>query len=67
MKNAWFKGALPALLIHCSIGTVYCWSLFKSNIGEMLNIATPEWAFPLTGAIIRQPHLVDVVAVVKIV
>jgi hypothetical protein len=24
-------------------------------------------AFPLTGAIIRQPHLVDVVAVVKIV
>lgn len=47
MKNAWIKGAIPALLIHCSIGTVYCWSLFKTNIGEMLNIATPEWAFSL--------------------
>ena len=45
--NKWLNGAIPALLIHCSIGTVYCWSLFKTNIGEALGIDTPEWAFSL--------------------
>ena len=47
MNNKWIRGALPALLIHCSIGSVYCWSLFKTNIGEALGIDTPEWAFSL--------------------
>ncbi len=45
--NKWIRGAIPALLIHCSIGSVYCWSLFKTNIGEALGIDTPEWAFSL--------------------
>lgn len=22
--NKWFRAAIPALLLHCSIGTVYC-------------------------------------------
>ena len=26
MENKWMRAAVPALLIHCSIGTVYCWS-----------------------------------------
>lgn len=27
--NKWFRAAIPALLLHCSIGTVYCWSIFS--------------------------------------
>ncbi len=23
-SNKWFRAAIPALLLHCSIGTVYC-------------------------------------------
>lgn len=29
MENKWIRAAIPALLIHCSVGTVYCWSTFK--------------------------------------
>ena len=29
IENKWMRAAIPALLIHCSIGTVYCWSLLK--------------------------------------
>lgn len=47
MNNKWIRGAIPALLIHCSIGSVYCWSLFKNDIGTLMNIDTPEWAFSL--------------------
>ncbi|WP_281282219.1 hypothetical protein [Peptacetobacter hominis] len=25
LNNRWMRAAVPALLIHCSIGTVYCW------------------------------------------
>ena len=32
--NKWVYGALPALLIHCSIGSVYAWSLFVTPISE---------------------------------
>lgn len=24
--NKWVRAAIPGLLLHCSIGTVYCWS-----------------------------------------
>ena len=47
INNKWLNGAIPALLIHCSIGTVYCWSLFKNEIGNAMGIETPEWAFSL--------------------
>lgn len=47
INNKWLNGAIPALLIHCSIGSVYCWSLFKNDIANTINIETPEWAFSL--------------------
>ena len=34
--NKWIRAAIPALLLHCSIGTVYCWSTFSEKIGECL-------------------------------
>ena len=45
--NKWTRAAIPALLIHCSIGTVYCWSTFKQSIAEAIGM-TPfavGWAF----------------------
>lgn len=45
--NKWIRAAIPALLLHCSIGTVYCWSLFSENIGEYIGFGkgAVEWAF----------------------
>ena len=48
-SNKWVRAAIPALLLHCSIGTVYCWSLIKQNIANYIG-STPgqvEWAFSL--------------------
>ena len=45
----WIRSAIPALLIHCSIGTVYCWSTFKQAIADTIGM-TPSavgWAFSL--------------------
>lgn len=49
MNNKWIRGAIPALLIHCSIGTVYCWSLLRDAISTSLNCSNSEieWAFSL--------------------
>lgn len=46
-NNKWIRAAIPALLLHCSIGTVYCWSLFSDNIGQQIGFSksTTEWAF----------------------
>jgi OFA family oxalate/formate antiporter-like MFS transporter len=48
-QNKWVCGAIPALLIHCSIGTVYCWSLLKGNIANYIGKSTNEveWAFSI--------------------
>ena len=35
-SNRWTRAAIPALLLHCSIGTVYCWSLLKGDIAEYI-------------------------------
>ena len=49
LNNKWFRAAIPALLLHCSIGTVYCWSYF----GIEAAFSTPHsesalaWAFSL--------------------
>ncbi len=45
--NKWIRAAIPALLLHCSIGTVYCWSLFSDKIGEHIGFSkgATEWAF----------------------
>ena len=45
--NKWTRAAIPALLIHCSIGTVYCWSTFKESIAQAIGMSTFSvgWAF----------------------
>lgn len=47
MNNKWTRAALPALLIHISVGTVYCWSTFKETIAETIgmNQFSVGWAF----------------------
>ncbi|MFZ2364463.1 MAG: OFA family MFS transporter [Trichococcus flocculiformis] len=49
MENKWMRAAIPALLIHCSIGTVYCWSLLKGGIADYIGRpkGEVEWAFSL--------------------
>ena len=49
MNNRWVRAAIPALLIHCSIGTVYCWSTFKEAIATKIGVSTfaTGWAFSL--------------------
>ena len=46
-NNKWFRAAIPALLLHCSIGTVYCWSIFSQNIADYIGFSkgATEWAF----------------------
>ena len=45
--NKWIRAAIPALLLHCSIGTVYCWSIFSEKIGKHIGFSQGaiEWAF----------------------
>ena len=50
IQNKWVRAAIPALLFHCSIGTVYCWSLISENIAVAIGLGTEgkgavEWAF----------------------
>ncbi|MCQ2496812.1 MAG: MFS transporter [Lachnospiraceae bacterium] len=46
-SNKWIRAAIPALLLHCSIGTVYCWSIFSQEIGDYIgwDKSATEWAF----------------------
>ena len=48
-ENKWIRAVIPALLIHCSIGTVYCWSLFKADIAAYIgnSVGEVEWAFSI--------------------
>ncbi|MCI6552831.1 MAG: OFA family MFS transporter [Lachnospiraceae bacterium] len=48
-ENKWIRGAIPALLLHCSIGTVYCWSLLKGDIAAYIGRSKGEveWAFSI--------------------
>lgn len=43
------RAVIPALLIHISIGTVYCWSVFKQLIADQMHVApgVVEWGFSL--------------------
>ncbi len=49
MNNKWVRAAIPALLIHISVGTVYCWSTFKQAIAEQIGMSqfSVGWAFSL--------------------
>ena len=46
-SNKWVRAAIPALLLHCSIGTVYCWSLFSQKVADHIGFSkgAVEWAF----------------------
>ena len=48
-NNKWMRAAIPALLLHCSIGTVYCWSIFSQEIADYIGFSkgATEWAFSL--------------------
>ena len=45
--NKWIRAAIPALLLHCSIGTVYCWSIFSQEIADYIGFSkgATVWAF----------------------
>lgn len=49
LNNKWIRAAIPALLLHCSIGTVYCWSTFKEAIADKIGMSTfaVGWAFSI--------------------
>lgn len=48
-KNKWLNGALPAILIHGSIGSVYAWSLFVNPISDHIgkSHSAVQFAFSL--------------------
>lgn len=49
IQNKWIRAAIPALLLHCSIGTVYCWSLVSESIADQIGRqkSDVEWAFSI--------------------
>ncbi len=52
LSNKWTRAAIPALLLHCSIGTVYCWSYLEGAIKEIfmnagMGVGALGWAFSL--------------------
>lgn len=49
IENKWMRAAIPALLIHMSVGTVYCWSTFKQAISETIGMSpfSVGWGFSL--------------------
>ena len=46
-ENKWIRAAIPALLLHCSIGTVYCWGTFSKEIAAYIGQenSAVQWAF----------------------
>lgn len=49
--SKWIYGALPALLIHISIGSVYAWSLFLNPISQYINKTPQQVQFSFSLAI----------------
>ena len=47
LSKRWLHGAIPALLIHGCIGTVYCWSLLYDYIHISIPSGDCTWAFSL--------------------
>lgn len=51
INNKWMRGAVPALLFHCSIGSVYAWSLFVGPISEHIGAEQSAVQFSFSLAI----------------
>lgn len=47
--NRWIRGALPAVMIHISIGAVYAWSVFTQPVMDALQISLSQasWTFSI--------------------
>ena len=47
--NRWKNGAIPAVMIHASIGAVYAWSVFTQPVMDALNITLSQasWTFSI--------------------
>ena len=51
IRNKIIRGAIPALLIHISIGSVYAWSLFVKPISEYIGKSPQQVQFAFSLAI----------------
>jgi len=51
LDNKWMRAAIPALLIHACIGSVYCWSLLKGDIATEVGCSVKEIEFAFSLAI----------------
>lgn len=51
LENKWMRAAVPALLIHCSIGTVYCWSSFSGALAKQVGTSPALIGFAFSLAI----------------
>ncbi|MCR4593125.1 MAG: OFA family MFS transporter [Bacteroidaceae bacterium] len=51
LNNRWMRAAIPALLIHACIGSVYCWSLLKGDIATEVGCSVKEVEFAFSLAI----------------
>lgn len=51
VNNKWVRGVVPALLVSCSIGSVYAWSLFVQPLAEKFGNTNAEIQFAFSLAI----------------
>jgi OFA family oxalate/formate antiporter-like MFS transporter len=51
INKKWLRAAIPALLIHISIGSVYAWSLFVNPIAQYFNKSSQQVQFSFSLAI----------------
>ena len=51
VNNKWVRGVVPALLVSCSIGSVYAWSLFVQPLAEKFGRTNAEIQFAFSLAI----------------
>lgn len=62
MNNKWVRAAIPALLLHICIGSVYCWSLLKDEIAQMMtcDVSEIEFAFSLAIFFLGMSQLIKI-------
>lgn len=50
-NNKWIRGAIPALLLHLSVGSVYAWSLFVEKLSIYMRLSANQIQFAFSLAI----------------